>query len=77
MEQQPGGRLDSGRGDAEANRELTRISHEFSAAAPDPSARTALRLFGLLDVSVKVRLRRPLGARLALPAPPTLRDENP
>ena len=30
--------------------QLARISHELSAAAPDPSARAALRLFGLLDV---------------------------
>ncbi len=29
---------------------LTRISHELSAAAPDPSASAAFRLVGLLDV---------------------------
>ena len=32
------------------NLSLTRISHELSAAAPDPFAVAALRLFGLLDV---------------------------
>ena len=40
---------------------LARVSHEFSAAAPDPTARAALRLVGLLDVSVKY-------ASVALPA---------
>ena len=38
-----------------------RISHDFSATAPDPSARAALRLVGLLDVTVKY-------ASVALPA---------
>ncbi len=32
---------------------LTRISHQWSAAAPDTSATTALRLVGHLDVLIK------------------------
>ena len=34
----------------EAKLELTRLSHELSAAAPDPSASAAFRFVGLLDV---------------------------
>ena len=46
---------------------LTRISHELSAAAPDPSASAAFRFVGLLDVPSKAHLRA--AVRSTPPAP--------
>ena len=57
--------------------DLTRISHELSAAAPYTSASAAFPLRRAPRRTVKYALRCPPGARLALTASPALRDENP
>ena len=50
--------------------------HKFFAASTKPSALTALRSVGLLNVPQGVRLRWPLVARLISSALSLIRDKN-